>query len=285
MSETETVRWSLDPRESRLALACLYGAYGFPLGMVMVVALGLLALAATALLADQLAVVAVVVLFALVGGPMSLLYLLPMLKDAEQRPRLFALSEHLRPIPLAVASLVGAGVLVLSVVGGGWTLLLYAIAMAAMFTTANAFNSAGELDPDRRILRIQTHSVRSDRELALDEFGEFRRFAVGGIVAFRLVPVVRRLDSTEWVVVPNSVAPVVQRAIESGIAHESPAEPKKTNRAVQATLVALGLLFVGAAAGIVLVGRSTIDSPRAIFMLASLVGMFGFIFLAVGYRS
>ncbi|WP_227353927.1 hypothetical protein [Haladaptatus salinisoli] len=280
MSEAETVRWSLDPTDSRLALACLYGTYGVPGGMALVGILGIGWVGASAALENRLHVVGLVVLLGLVGGPVSLLYLLPMLADDDQRPSIFGLADRLRPLPFVSASVVGACVVVLvAMVEVGLLVPLFWL-LAVMAVTAGAFASNGELDVERRTLRVEFPGAGPNFECDLDDFDGYRRVSLGTAVVFRLTSAVRAPGGNQWVVVPASVAPVVERTVETAVAQGSATEP---NRLVQGVLVAFSLLFFGVGAFLMVAGRSVIASPWARLALLGPLAAMGLVFLVAAY--
>ncbi|GAA0229610.1 hypothetical protein ACFFQF_13360 [Haladaptatus pallidirubidus] len=283
MSSNETIRWSLDPSDSHLALISLHGAYGVFGGVTLIVLLGIAFVGVTTILSGQFEILALALLLGLVGGPLSLLYLLPLVADSNQRPGFLGFDEHLRPLPLVVASVVSAVALIATVLVAPWLLLLFPVLYGAMFVIVGTFESSGELDPVRRVIRIDDSDLRPARELAFDDYDGFRRFKFAGMTVFRLSSEAQRLNNTHWLSVPVSVAPAVERVIEDGIAHEPTSQPTEVNRTVQATLVAFGLLLVGIAAGIVVVGRSAGQDVVVSLLLASMVGVFGFMFLYLAY--
>ncbi|SIR22030.1 hypothetical protein SAMN05421858_1879 [Haladaptatus litoreus] len=278
----ETIRWSLDPTDSRLALVCLHGAYGIIGGVTLIVLLGIALVGVTTVLSGQFEILALALLLGLIGGPFSLLYLLPLVTESNQ-PVFLGFAEHLRPLPLVGSSIISAVALIGTVFVVSWLLLLFPAFYGAMLVVVRTFESSGELDPVRRVLTIDGTNFRPARELTFDDYDGFRRFELAGMTVFRLSSEAQRLSNKQWLTVPASVAPDVERVMEDGIGHEPTSQPTEVNRTVQATLVTFGLLLVGTAAGIVVVGRSAGQDVVVSLLLASMVGVFGFIFLYLAY--
>ncbi|WP_049970125.1 hypothetical protein [Haladaptatus cibarius] len=281
-SSDETIRWSLDPTDSRLALICLHGAYGIIGGVTLIVLSGIAFVGVTTVLSGQFEILALALLLGLVGGPFSLLYLLPLFTESNQ-PVFLGFAEHLRPLPLVAASVVSAVATIAVAMVAPWLWLLFPVLYGAMFVVVRTFEASGELDLTRRVLKLDGSNFRPARELTFDDYDGFRRFELAGMTVFRLSSEAQRLSNKQWLTVPASVAPDVEQGIEDGIAHEPTSQPTEVNRTVQATLVAFGLLFLGTAVGIVVVGRAAVEDDVAIVLLAPMVGVFGFLFLYLAY--
>ncbi|MFC7046438.1 hypothetical protein ACFQH6_14410 [Halobacteriaceae archaeon GCM10025711] len=165
------IEWSRTPANARLARLPLYAFVGFLGGM------GLLAMALlvrVALAGLDLAQVGLVVLLVFVGGPLSLLYLWPMLSDPDQRPSLPGPGvRHLHPAWVAVAVLVAAGLLVVAARSGVWLLVALAAGLMVPPVATNLLTTEGTLDPAAGTVTLQGRSI------SLDSLAGVRRWHVG----------------------------------------------------------------------------------------------------------
>ena len=86
MSEPSTIQWRYDAADSWLLRVLAHGFVAGLGGTVLLAAVGVV-LALPALVGSLgVGPLALVVLLALIGGPASLLYLWPMIRDPDQRP-------------------------------------------------------------------------------------------------------------------------------------------------------------------------------------------------------
>jgi len=81
MSDSAVTSWSGDAAASRLGRLCLYAQVAFFGGLALVVAAAFALFALRSVQTGAYGQLALVALLALVGGPYSLLYLLPLLTD------------------------------------------------------------------------------------------------------------------------------------------------------------------------------------------------------------
>lgn len=246
-------------------------------GVGVVVAVGGLALLGLTLLTGRTGTRALVVLLALVGGPVSLLYLLPMLRDPDQRPSFYpggmttGLDLSLRQ--RAALGLSGAAVLAgcwwldprlaAGVVGGGVLAgLTYAVA-----------TTRGTIDPERATLDTGA------REFELDRVTGYRSRRLGPLSLVTLAVPNRpgRLGrSTTRVLVPTARLADVEAALDAVVAEADPEAGRDPNPQVRLAAGALALLFLGIGAAAVIAVGAGIG-----WYVAALCWLFGGILLLV----
>ena len=172
---TEDLQWELSPADAPYGILLLYLPVVFLGGH-----LGMLALVGVAFLpaiTADLRLVGLVVLLLLVGGPFSLLYLWPMIRDADQRPSFDGVDwlAHLHPAGVVVASVIGT-VLVVggSRLVGSWTrlvlfavLVLVPLPLLALVVEEGHFDRrTGEIDLQYRTVDVE--EVAGVRSLRFD---------------------------------------------------------------------------------------------------------------------
>jgi hypothetical protein len=217
------------------AAALLFGPYSaVVLSIVFVV-----------LVSGNTEVTALVALLALVGGPISVLYLWP-LRDPDQRPALFddwSLWWFDARQALAFAAVGAAVTIAATFVDPG---ALYALFLAGVAATllASVCSVSGRVDPESGTIDTRY------QEIAIADIASVRTHRVGPLVVVRPRSP-GRVGTVPWYfLVPASDAPAVLDAVEAGIdSTPDPTLDRERNRTVR--LVA-GLLAVGAAGGGVL---------------------------------
>lgn len=214
-----------------------------------------------------------VVLLALVGGPFSLLYLLPMVRDPDQRPRLSPEGAERPPVTRerVVAAAVGAVVLgtafrVEPPLAGG---LFAAGALTGL--VAVLCSGGGQIDPGAAsaeyggrewdLSRVTGYSVRRVGPLAVVSL------RASGPGTFGTVP--------SRMVVPVPALPDVTAALDDVVSEPRETGGRDPNPAVRAVAVALALLFAGGGVA-AWVFVDAFDWPVAVFGL-----LFGSLFLLV----
>lgn len=288
MEAIEWERTMADSRGARLFTAVLFGVLlGFPL-LLATTLLVLLPFMAGSLLANP-ATLAVVVLLALIGGPMSLLYLWPLLTDPEQR-------EGLGP-PIQVQGLSRRSVVAAAVLGalghvvallvfelGPFTVLAIGVLVGSLGTWL--LLTTGRIDPDDRTLSFRQSHWDDEADLRtvdLDGWTNLRRFHVGPVVVLwpsyargSSGPRPRLLSVPPWVA--DAAAPVFEQALDV----PAPERERETNPTVAAVLVIFGLGTFGVGAAL-----WTLDVVPAAFRawFAALAGVFGALFLAAAWRE
>ena len=217
------------------------------------------------------------VLLFLVGGPASLLYLWPMLADADQRPTQSAFSgTDGSPFTARSAGLAAvAGVLaVLTLAAFAPPGTLYAFLVGSVFSPVfvAVATTEGELDDGRLTI--------DRREVPLRRVTGVRSARVGGLVVL-WVSYVRRsgLFVPRLAVVPADDADAVVGALEAGIRADPGTEPP--DRAVQAVAVGAGALFLAFGAFAYL----AVGEPAVRLYVAAVSGGLGAFLCLVGLRG
>jgi len=263
------VSWSLTPASSRPLRLLWYASMsvwaGFAclaVGIAGVVAVG-------ALLAGDPGPALLVGLLVLVGGPLSLLYLWPLLRERDQRPAFLTPAPWVQPgwLTLGAALVV---VLVFAVPAAAVALFAVAIASAVL---AALIRSDGEVDADSGRL------VTDGRTVSLESLSGVSRVDLPRLAVLWL----RYAGGTEsamaprLVVVPRHVADRVTASIERGMPNRATGEdPSRSNRAVRVALVVLGLGSL--ALGVTLHVLDPVPLSVALWG-SGLCGLFGLLFL------
>ena len=193
---------------------------------------------------------AVVVLFGLVGGPLSVLYLWPMLRDPDQRPNPdeFAWFADLQPARIVVAALAGSVLVAgaLTALGRAAQLVLVVGCLFVPLVTVSFFRSEGRVDPEDGTLTYSGYTV----EVA--HLQSVRTVTLGSVRLFVLR--YRARVGGGWkprvFLVPESVADDIESALRDGAAMTPETTARTPDRAAQALLVVVGVVFVVAAIGI-----------------------------------
>lgn len=249
----------------RAGLAALFGGY---VGILALLAVAVV----TILVAGRPELRLLVVVLALVGGPFSLLYLLPMLRDRSQRPRTFTGRERVIPIREHVAcaavgaAALGGAFLVDPRLAGG----LVACGLAAG-VVAYVCSTRGEIDPESGTAQNDSREWDLSRvtDYSTRRLGPFAlvSLSASGPGSFGTVPA--RL------LVPRSVAADVTAALDAVVARGDEHDGRDPNPAVRA--VALGFAVVLLVGAVVL---TQVAGPVG-WYAAVFAGLFAAIFLAV----
>jgi hypothetical protein len=241
------VAWTYDyTTEPWLRWAIRAGA-GALLGLYLAfVASGVVSLSLVLASGDP-ALIALLVLFALVGGPLSLLYLLPMLTDADQRPGPFTGRE--RRVPLR--EWLTAGVVGALAIGGAF--LLHPLLSGALFVAGAAVGLVGVLCSTRGRIDTETATLERDqREWDLSRVTGYDTRSVGPLVvvsldasgpgSFGTVP--------SRIAVPKREAAAVTAVLDGIVTADTATDHREPNSAVRAValLFAAGLAAAGVAA-------------------------------------
>lgn len=258
-----TVRWL---RWLTYAVAGVLG------GLLLLLYLGVFAMLVLVFLGGSLEMRALVVLLALVGGPFSLLYLLPMVADPDQRPTFAPETHRVGPRldrPRLVAAVV-LGAFAVGVAGLAGIEFAFALVVAGLLAGALATTctTQGTLDGDD--LTLTTRGVTR----SLDRVAGVARYGLGPLVLFRLKPErgPGSLSAPRFVVVPVGVADDAERVLERATTAEH--DGRDPNPAVRIAAAALGTLFLAAAVAVVVFVP---DLSLGVFIL----GLFAVILFAV----
>lgn len=207
-----------------------------------------------------------VVLLLLVGGPFSLLYLWPMLTDADQRPGVTAFTWDEERIPWTKRSFIVA------VLGGALLLLglattgvpfdgIFALVVGAIFSpvVVSLFTTEGSIEDDRLVC--------NGTSVPLRQVTGARSQVVGNAVVYWisytrgtgfLVP--------RLVTVPAQQSDAVRSVLERGEALD-PEQPEP-DRVVQFLVGVMGVLFLSVAG----IARWAVDDPVAGLYIAGVLG-------------
>lgn len=262
------VTWSVTPASS-LPLRCLWYAsmaiwLGF--GALAVGTAGLLAVAA--LLAGDPGPALLVGLLLLVGGPLSVLYVWPMLADPAQRPDFLTPGPWVRPRWLAVGAVL---VVSLVLVVPAAAVALFAVAIASGVLAALG-RSEGAVDPDAG--RV----VTDGRPVDLDSLAGVARMDLPRIAVLwlRYPRSAGTAMAPRLLVVPGAMGDRVVASIEEGIDPTAADPDTRSSRTVRLALLVLGLGSLALGVALHLVG----PVPPAVALWGSgLFGLFGLLFL------
>lgn len=279
--------------DSRLGLGCLYAAYGLAAGVGIVVAGGALLLlvrfAIEGFLSGDVGPLAFAILLALVGGPASLLYLLPMIRHPDQRPPLPRVRWEAVRLPwLALSVLLGVLCVLALISTGIGLLLLFVVAFPALAVAISMHGLSGELDAGRETLRTNRGS-RFDTTVDLNTIDGYRLISLGRVAIFWFSYADGgSLTRTKWFPVPVAVAPAVERsavaAIERGTASADESETG-SNPLVRPLLVGFALLFFVLVGVIGVVGSVSSTHNVRLLVPMGLLITFGVLFLVTAYYS
>lgn len=273
----EAVPWRYDATNQPWLRALLLVAAGLLYGLLLLFAASAAFVLGLVAWRGSWEVRLLVGLFALVGGPLSLLYLLPMLRDPEQRPTFYPAAVE-PPIPTRtqlVAAVAGAALLALA----GWVAVPLAVALVAVGGLAGLgyllAATRGHVGSDTATLalgprefdlsRVAGYRTRQLGPLALVTLSVPARPGRFGSVPSRFTVPVDRLDD-------------VTAALDAVVAATDTEEPegRDPNPVVQAVAVTLALVFVGAGVG----GVALVGSGVG-WYVAALCWLFAVIFLYV----
>ncbi|AQL42004.1 hypothetical protein BV210_04395 [Halorientalis sp. IM1011] len=214
-----------------------------------------------------------VLLLALIGGPFSLLYLLPMITDESQRKLPFTGREPRIPGRERVATGIVGGLTlaVAMVIDERLALALFAAGFLAGVVGV-VCSTRGEIDPETAT--YADHYRERDLSRATDFstrwIGPFVvvSLSASGPGSFGAVP--------SWILVPATVADDATAALDEIVAKTEDETDRDPNPAVRAVAVAFAVLLFGTGAAAV----TQLGGPVG-WWAATIMGFFGVIFLAV----
>lgn len=232
---------------------------------------GLFFVGVSAVVRGNSVVVGLFVLLALVGGPMSLLYLWPLIHDPDQRPSFVKWPVELRSRWTVVASLLGALALVLSVPSGVGLPLVFLGGLTVSILILGIFTTDGEIDPEARTIRS------GENEIDLDGMVGIKHFRVRGVVLCWLS--FPRGRSPQLIVLPSGILRDARTVFDD--ATVKTVDSRDPNRTVQVALLAFSLLFFAIAFFVLFLGPETADESAVLVYAAVLLGFFGVVFAGV----
>ncbi|WP_255169489.1 hypothetical protein [Natrononativus amylolyticus] len=290
MTET-AIEWRIDAANSFAVRAVCYAWIGLFGGGLLAVAASAGVGAVAAAVEGNVASLALLALFVLVGGPFSLLYLLPAIRDADYRPGLSLFvpdpvsdpaettaeryAAVFTPWRLLAAAVVGAVVLAAAVVVDPRALGVLIGALFVALVATSGLTTWGRLSPDGPTLEYRTGTV------PLGGIDGARRLDVGGTVLYW----VSYRSGVRSFGTPSLLAftPEAARAFEAVLEDLEPAdraEPEPRNWPVTIVAGGMGVTFLAVAAGLLLVDVV----PLAIGAYAALMtGLLGVLFVWAAY--
>jgi hypothetical protein len=278
VSEPSTIQWRYDAADSWLLRVLAHGFVAGLGGTFLLAAVGVV-LALPALVGSLgVGPLALVVLLALVGGPASLLYLWPMIRDPDQRPRMGEAvgdgAHPWTPASTAVATVVGATGLMTLIALDVPVTVLYAVVggslaspmVVALFSTdarveSGRLTAGGSSVPLAQIETVRTVSVGRVVVCWLSH-------ARGtGLLVPRLLTV------------PAGTWPAVRDHLSAAVG-ETPERPD-TDPFVRAVLVVAGGLFLGTG---VLAAPAASEAFVGLYV-GVVLGLLGILFVVAGWRG
>lgn len=213
----------------------------------------------------------------LVGGPLSLLYLWPMLTDADQRPRIEAFASDEMPFtPRSTAVAIAVGVVAFGALVAADVpspnLAVIVFLSAGLVVPVALLSTRGRIEDGR----LRTHGGTVD----LSSVRAVRTLRVGDVV-LAWVSYVRGtgLLAPRLLTIPATDRRPVLSALRG---HETTPVETDTDPVVRTILVATGLAFLGAAA------LAFVAVDRGIYLrvyLSGIVGAIGVLFWLVAWRG
>jgi hypothetical protein len=298
-TSSRVVTWTAVPDRDadRFRLVVLHLAAGIPVVVGLAVLVLLVVIVAEGLAVEHLGGAVLVVVLALVGGPASLVYLLLAVEYGSEREvqRLTPSMGWVRRRYIPV-SLLGGGILLLSVAVQPGMLLVYLIGLVVCKMAVDLRYTVGRIDPE-------TASLRQVRGAAAAEYaddGELdtsdRRVRTFDLSPLRCVSQRQIGDYTVFIpryqsrgrwgrplglVVPNDTATEAKTALDTVVRTTDWTPGDGLDRAVRVVLGGLGILFLGTTGGFALVGGGAL--PIVAYVAATL-GLLGVLMLFLAIR-
>ena len=294
------VTWTAFPDRDadRFRLVLLHLAAGVPVVIGLAVLALLTFIIANGLAVENAGAAVLVVVLALIGGPASLVYLLIAVEYGSKRevqklmPSIGWFRLHYIPV-----SLLGGGILFLSLGIQPGLLLVYLIGLIVCKTAVDLRYTIGRIDPD-------TASLQQVRGAAAAEYADDagldtsdRRVRTFDISPLRCVYQRRIGDYTVFVpryqsrgrwgrplvlVVPNDTAIEAKTALDTVIRTTDWAPDGGLDRPVRIVLGGLGVLFLGTTGVFATVGT---DALPVVAYAAATLGLLGAIMLFLSIRG
>jgi hypothetical protein len=294
------VTWTAFPDRDadRVRLVVLHLAAGVPviIGLAVLVLLALVV--ADGIAVENVGLIVLVVVLALIGGPTSLVYLLLAVEyGSEREVRELTPSIgwfQLRYVPI---SLLGGGILFLSSVVQPGLLLVYLIGLVACKIAVDLRYTVGRIHPETATLRQVSGAAAAeyvddegldtnDRRVRTFDLSPLRcvyQRQIGDYTVF--VP--RYQSRGRWgrplvLVVPNDTATEAKTALDTVVRTNDWTPGGGLDRAVRIVLGGLGVLFIGTTGGLAAVGT---DALPIIAYAAAILGLLGVAMLFLAIRG
>lgn len=283
-----TITWSRSASASTLGRLCQYLQVGFFGGLTLLV----IALGATVLVLFAVngayGRLALFVLLLLIGGPFSLLYLLPLVTDDMARSSIRTWAnrtgyDRLRPLPVAVSVLASTGVIVGSVAVSPMALLaLFVVVPFGTSIGMQLMNSRGEIDLERGTVRVNEQSFDLEELAAID----VHRVPWTETIVLRpsYATKTRGVTAPGYVSMPRDVYEEARPLLEAAASEtEQTTQQSRTERVV---LVIFGVGALIGAVGAAFLGFEQGGDARVILSYVALVaGCFGIGFFTLAAQE
>jgi hypothetical protein len=268
------ISWSIRVQNSRLLRFCVYTAISVLGGMFLLAVCGSIFFIIVEIRHGDFSIVVLALLLALIGGPFSLLYLLPVLRDADQRPsptQFIPFGLSLRMLP--VLALCGALLLFASTqVAPIGPLIVFGIGIFVLLPIASAVQSDGKIDTEENTLTYYNRTVD------LVTLSRVRRLRVGDL-SFLWLSYVSGTATTltpRLVVLPTDIERRTRETFEAGVSQPVEDEHHGSPRAVSIALGLFGFLFLSFGGIVFLIDQI----PYGVSVYFGVfLGLFGVIFL------
>lgn len=285
----EAIEWHVDAASSGSLRAVVYVVVGLFGGgaLLLVGAMGFLGVSMA--LGGEYTYLAWIALLALIGGPLSLIYLWPMLVEREQRPPLAVFAGD-REIAERYATVFTRKRLLAAVLCGVVGLLALAVvdprlafgAVVGSFLllpVASGVISRGRVDPETGSLTYM------DRPVDLARIERVRRIDLGGTAFCWLsyYPGYGSFGTPHLIVATPEAADAIERTVAS-VEPEIDAE-HSPDRVVQVALGALALSSFSTAVFVFFAEPGSVGDPVLRWYIAIAFCFFGFLFALVAFFS
>ncbi|MGM0388781.1 MAG: hypothetical protein ACQEP0_09730 [Natrinema limicola] len=288
---TGPIRWTFDPRESWLAGLATYAPYGLFGGVGLLALLGGVALIVFG--TGDASVLAVLVVLALVGGPLSLLYLWLLVNYGSNGSKWvtqYTGAARVTKRGIAVSAVVGGLLIVTAIAVAAELLAVFVAAVLVIVVVTSPLTTPVALEPrERRLTLGDDDGFGGATVVGLENVTGVWRVPLGPLSRWRLV-VLRRVRGNPVVVpVPDRHVETVEQTLEAGLTATPTVEPKiaRTTRPMRIVLAAIGIGFLMTAVGFtVLIEQTGMTAGGRVVVPIGLLVMFATVVLGyAGYES
>lgn len=287
-SRSDAITWRRHASASSLGRLCQYLQVGFFGGMILLVIVLVVAALVLSAVDGAYGQLALLVLLLLIGGPFSLLYVLPLIDDDTARSSIRVWVDRtrydrLRPLPAAVSVLAGVITIVGSVAVS--PLALLALFLFVPFGTSvgtQLVDSRGEIDPEAGTVRVNGQSFDLEELAAVG----VRRVPGTGTVVLRpsYATKTRGVTAPGYVSMPRDVYEEARPLLEAAASETG--RTTRQSRIERVVLVVFGVGALVGAVGAAFLGLERGSDARVILSYVALVaGCFGVGFLALAARE
>lgn len=271
------VDWGSEPARSPVRTFALYAVAGLLGGFLLAITVAGLYLSSRAITAGRYDMPALIALLALVGGPLSLLYLWPMLTDPEQRPPLGITDWQPRTSWLGLSIVLGAGFAVATtVLVDGGHLLVFAVWFVFVFIVSFT-GTSGRIDPDTDTISVD------GRTGTLSAVNSVHRLDVGSWTVFLLTYTPAPAAAPRFILAPEAVADDAHSMLEFGAALDFAAGDEDGSLGRRPLGIAAGCCLL-VALGFWYVGGTYADSPMVLAPGIGLFGVLGLLFTWLAFE-